>query len=124
MLLVTTVTASPVGCLGTARSAQGREGVLPVCVVTAADPGAAQAHVYGLAAGVHAADRGVAQAARPAVAPEGALPAGARGAHAHGGAPRQAVVWPCGRVHLLFWDNSRIYAILRRVTQFAAKFWW
>lgn len=52
--------------------------------------GAAQAHVDGLAAGVHAADGGVAHAARPAVPAQRALPALSRGA-AEGGAPRQAV---------------------------------
>lgn len=53
--------------------------------------GAAQAHVDGLAAGVHAADGGVSHAAAcPAVPAQRALSALGGGA-AEGGAPRQAV---------------------------------
>lgn len=65
-------------------------------------PSAAHAHVDGLAAGVHAADRGVAQASRPTTVPavptQGTLPALGRGASAHGGAPGQAVGGPRGGV--------------------------
>lgn len=59
--------------------------------------GAAQAHVDGLAAGVHAADGRVAHAARPAVPPQRALSALGRGA-AEGGAPGQAVGGASGGV--------------------------
>lgn len=51
---------------------------------------AAQAHVDGLAAGVHAADGGVSQAASPAVPAKRALSA-LGGRAAEGGAPCQAV---------------------------------
>lgn len=68
--------SSPLGHAGldAAGAAQGGEGVLPVGPV-ASSPGAAQAHVNGLTAGVHAAYRGVAEAARPAVTAKCALPA-------------------------------------------------
>ena len=83
--------------LDAAGAPQSWQGVLPVGAVA----GAAQAHVDGLAAGVHAAHRGVAQAAARAhtVAPQRALPAlGSRWA-AEGGAPRQAVGGARGGVH-------------------------
>lgn len=70
--------------LDAAGAAQSRQGVLPV------GPVAAQAHVDGLAAGVHAADGGVAHAASPAVPAQRALSALGGGA-AEGGAPCQAV---------------------------------
>lgn len=73
-----------------AGAAQSRQGVLPVGPVAAASSSAAQAHVNGLAAGVHAADGGVSHAACPAVPAQRALPALGGGA-AEGGAPRQAV---------------------------------
>lgn len=73
--------------LDAAGAAQSGQGVLPVGPVSAA---AAQAHVDGLAAGVHAADGGVSHAARTAVPAQRALPALGGGA-AEGGAPRQAV---------------------------------
>lgn len=72
--------------LGAAGASQRGQGVLLVGGVAAA----AQAHVDGLAAGVHAADGGVSHAARPAVPAQRALPALGGGA-AEGGAPRQAV---------------------------------
>lgn len=57
---------------------------------SAASSGTAQAHVNGLTAGVHAADRRKAHAAGPTVSTQGALPAWDRGA-AEGGSPCQAV---------------------------------
>lgn len=54
-----------------AGAAQSRQGVFLVGPVA----GAAQAHVDGLAAGVHAADGRVAHAARPAVPSQRALSA-------------------------------------------------
>lgn len=59
--------------------------------------GTAQAHVDGLAAGVHAADGRVSHAARPTVPTQGALSALGRGA-AEGGAPGQAVGGASGGV--------------------------
>lgn len=58
---------------------------------------AAQAHVDGLAACVHAADRGVAHTAHSTVPTQGAFPALGRGG-AEGGAPRQAVRGASGGV--------------------------
>ena len=72
--------------LDAAGAAQRGQRVLPVGPVAAA----AQAHVDGLAAGVHAADGRVADAAGPAVAAQRALSALGGGA-AEGGAPCQAV---------------------------------
>lgn len=72
--------------LDAAGASQGGQRVLPVGAV----PRAAQAHVDGLAAGVHAADRGVAHAAGAAVAAQRALPALGRRA-AERGAPCEAV---------------------------------
>lgn len=90
-----TKTSSPLRHAGlhAAGAAQSGQGVLPVGPVAAA----AQAHVDGLAAGVHAADGGVPGAAGPAVATQRALSALGRGA-AEGGAPRQAVGGACGGV--------------------------
>lgn len=79
--------------LDAAGAAQSGQGVLPVGPMTRA----AQAHVDGLAAGVHAADGGVPHAASPAVTAQGALPALGWGA-AEGGAPRQAVGGASGGV--------------------------
>lgn len=72
--------------LDAAGAAQRGQGVLPVGPVAAA----AQAHVDGLAAGVHAADGRVSNAAGPAVPAQRALSALGGGA-AEGGAPCQAV---------------------------------
>lgn len=72
--------------LDAAGASQSWQGVLPVGAVA----GAAQAHVDGLAAGVHAADGGESHAARPAVPTQRALPALGGGA-AEGGAPRPTV---------------------------------
>lgn len=77
--------------LDAARAAQCGQRVLPVVAA------AAQAHVDGLAARVHAADGGVAHAAHAAVPTQGALPALGRGG-AERGAPRQAVGGACGGV--------------------------
>lgn len=84
--------------LHAAGAAQSRQGVLSVGPVARAASGAAQAHVNGLAAGVHAADRGEAHAACPSISTEGALPARDRGA-AEGGPPGQAVRGASGGVN-------------------------
>lgn len=76
--------------LDAASAAQSGQGVLPVGPMDAASSGAAQAHVDGLAAGVHAADRGVSHAARPAMPTQCALPA-LGGRATEGGAPCEAV---------------------------------
>lgn len=83
---------SPFGhaSLDAAGTTQGGQGVLPVGPMNAASSGAAQAHVDGLAAGVHAAYGRVAHAARPAVPTQRAFPALGGGA-TEGGAPRQTV---------------------------------
>lgn len=84
--------SSPFGhaSLDAAGASQSGQGVLPVGPMNAASSGAAQAHVDGLAAGVHAAYRRVAHASRPAVPTQRAFPALGGGA-TEGGAPRQAV---------------------------------
>lgn len=91
-----------------ARAAQSWQRVLPVCPV----PGAAQAHVDGLAAGVHAADRGESHAARSAVSTQRAFSALGRGA-AEGGAPRQAVGGAGGGVDWAgaggLWSRKKVF---------------
>lgn len=94
----------PLGCacFDAAGAAQSGQGVLLVGPVA----GTAQAHVDGLAAGVHAADGWVSHAARPAVPAQRALSALGRGA-AEGGAPGQAVGGASGGV-----DRARTGGLL------------
>lgn len=81
--------------LDAAGAAQGGQSVFPVCANTSSS--AAQTHVDGLAAGVHAAYRGVAHAACSAMSTQRAFPALGRGA-TEGGAPRQTVGGSSGGV--------------------------
>ena len=83
--------------LDAASATQSGQGVLPVGPVAPTASSTAEAHVNGLAAGVHTAHGGKAHAACPTVSTQRALPARNRGA-AESGPPRQAVGGPSGGV--------------------------